>query len=165
MADTIALAFENSFRIRKSRTLIKSKVHVFGIDCNVKNPIAQTLATAVADSDGAVRVIDVLVTGRHLFEHERPKLESEIANLRIVRFQKLSQGGWNRIRHARILTMTRGVRQCWQRESLSYRAKKAVVRRFEKENRVYLTIAKSIHWLEDCVSAGANLSVTITCRK
>src|SRR5688500_1535067 len=99
MANTTALAFENSFRIRQCRAIVEPKVHVFGIDGNVKNPVAQALAGAVANGDGAVCIIDVLVTRRHFFEHERPKLQCEIANVTFVRPQKLYEIAWRRMLH------------------------------------------------------------------
>src|SRR5437660_6549335 len=94
MPNLIALALQNAFRIVQSRAFIESEIHMLRVNRDVKDTIAQTIAGAVANRDRAVSVVNVFVAWRHLFEHQRTKLQSKIPNFAVVRLEKLDERRW-----------------------------------------------------------------------
>jgi len=67
---------------------------VLRVNCDVYDTVAQTVAGTITNRHGTVRVIDILVTRRHLFKHMRTKLQSQSLNLPIVWLKKLDERCW-----------------------------------------------------------------------
>ena len=80
--------------------IVESEVRAFGINSDVENAVAQTVAGAVSNRHGAIGVVNVLVTRGHLFEQKRAQSQREIAHLAIVRLEKFLQCCRRRIFHS-----------------------------------------------------------------
>lgn len=87
-------ALEQAFRIGHDGSEIEAQVYMVCIDGYVTNAIALAIRWPIADRHRAVRVIDVLVTRRQLFQYHLTQTERQIPNCRIVRLQKLDQWFW-----------------------------------------------------------------------
>jgi len=97
--DMLAGTFENAFGIGQRRAIVEAEIRSLGVNRNVKDSVAKSLACAIADGDGAVRVVDIFVAGSYFIEQQRPKFESEIASRFVVRLQEFQKLAGRRIFH------------------------------------------------------------------
>ncbi len=80
----IARALQNTFGIFEYGSFIKSEIDVLSINRDVKDSVPQTVTGAITDCDRTVGVVDVFITGRHLFEHEGAQVKRQIPDRTVV---------------------------------------------------------------------------------
>lgn len=91
MPNFIATALQDTFRIIKRRAIIETEIYVLGINREVKDAVAQTIAGAVTNRYRAISVIYILVARRHLLQYELAQSERQLPNGWIVWPQKFNQ--------------------------------------------------------------------------
>src|SRR6266581_5347277 len=72
--------------------IIESEIDMLCINRDMANAMAEAFARTISNRHRAVSIVNILVTRRHFLNHQRPQLQSEIANFTIIGFEKLPQG-------------------------------------------------------------------------